>query len=136
MKWVLSSKIQKATVVQAEPDYVGSITIDQDLMERVGFWAGERVMVVSATTGTRLETYVITGTRGGGDICMNGPAALLIKEGEKVTIMGFTLSDKPVEAKNIVVDSKNRFVRYIHESERQKLELHPSEIPAVVSNAT
>ena len=74
-KWVLTSKIQKAIVTGADVNYVGSITIDEDLMERVDLWPGQRVLVVSNTSGARLETYVITGTRGGGDILMNGAAA-------------------------------------------------------------
>ena len=118
MKWVLSSKIQRATVVGANLDYIGSLTIDEDLMDRAGLWPGERVMVVSATSGARLETYVITGERGSNDIFMNGPAALLIKKGEQVTIMGFTLSVAPIQPKNLLVDGQNRFVRFIEESER------------------
>jgi aspartate 1-decarboxylase len=125
MKWALSSKIQKATVMRADPEYVGSITVDEDLMDRAGLWAGERVMVVSSTTGARLETYVITGERGGGDICLNGPAALLIKQGEIVTIMGFTLSDRPIIAKNVLLGRNNRFVRFIHEKERGKVDEFP-----------
>ena len=113
MKWVLSSKIQRATVVGANLDYIGSITIDEDLMDRAGLWPGERVMVVSATSGARLETYVITGERGSNDIFMNGPAALLIKKGEQVTI-----SVAPIQPKNLLVDGQNRFVRFIEESER------------------
>jgi aspartate 1-decarboxylase len=111
MRWMLRSKIHKATVTQADLRYIGSITIDDDLLERVGLWPGERVLVVSNTSGARLETYVIPGERGSGIICMNGACAHLIKEKEEVIIMGFELSDKPVEYKAILVDSNNRFVR-------------------------
>ncbi len=113
MRWVLSGKIHKAIVTEADLSYVGSITIDAELVEKVGFWPNERVLVVSNTSGARLETYVIIGERGSGTICMNGAAAHLIKAGEEIIIMGFELSDKPIEAKLILVDSDNRFVRYM-----------------------
>ena len=118
MRWVLSSKIQKAIVTEANLEYVGSITIDEDLMDRVGIWPGERVLVVSNTSGARLETYVIQGERGSGSICMNGAAAHLIKTGEELIIMGFELSNHPIEPKNILVDKYNRFVRYVSEKEK------------------
>jgi len=111
MRWVLRSKIHKATVTEADVNYIGSITIDQDLIERVGFWPGEKVLVVSNTTGQRLETYVISGKRNSGVICMNGAAALLIKRGEEIIVMGFELTDKPIEESTILVDEKNRFLK-------------------------
>ena len=111
MRWVLRSKIHKATVTEADVKYVGSITIDEDLMEQVGFWPGEKVLVVSNTSGQRLETYVITGERGSGVICMNGAAALLIKRGEEIIVMGFELTDKPISPVAILVDKNNRFLR-------------------------
>ena len=111
MRFVLRSKIHKATVTDADLNYVGSITIDEDLIERAGFWAGEKVMVVSNTTGARLETYVISGKRGSGVICMNGAAAHLIKKGEEVIVMGFELARKPIKPTNILVDKNNKFIR-------------------------
>jgi len=113
MRWVLRSKIHKATVTDANLDYLGSITIDEDLVEKAGFWSGEKVLVVSSTSGSRLETYVIPGKRGSGIICMNGAASLLIKKGEEIIVMGFELIDKPIKAKNILVDKKNKFVRFL-----------------------
>ena len=113
MRWVMSSKIHKATVTEADLRYVGSITIDEDLIEKTGLWPGEKVLVVSNTSGSRLETYVIVGERGSGVICMNGAAAHLIKAGEEVIIIGFELSDGPIEPKAILVDGRNRFVRYL-----------------------
>ena len=109
----MRSKIHKATVTEANVDYVGSITIDEDLVERAGFWPGEKVLVVSNTTGERLETYVIVGERGSGVICMNGGAAHLIKKGEEIIIMAFEISDKPVETSFILVDKQNKFVKYL-----------------------
>ncbi len=113
MRWVLRSKIHKATVTDANVAYVGSITIDEALIERVGLWPGEKVLVVSNTSGARLETYVIVGPRGSGTITMNGAAAHLIKTGEQIIIMAFEISAEPVEATFILVDENNKFVRYL-----------------------
>lgn len=113
MRFVLRSKIHKATVTEADLNYIGSISIDEDLIDKVGFWAGEKVLVVSNTSGIRLETYVITGKRGSGIICMNGASAHLIKTGEEIIIMGFELTDKPIKSKNILVNKKNKFVKYL-----------------------
>ncbi len=113
MRWVLSSKIHKAIVTQADLDYIGSITIDEDLIEKSGLWPGEKVLVVSNTSGARVDTYVIRGERGSGVICMNGAAAHLIKTGEEIIIMGFELTEKPIEPKVILVDQHNKFVRYL-----------------------
>lgn len=113
MRWVLRSKIHNATVTEANVHYIGSITIDPELMERVGLWAGERVLVVSNTTGARVETYVITGERGSGYIAMNGAAAHSIKAGEQIIIMGFELTAEPISPKIILVDTHNRFDRYL-----------------------
>lgn len=113
MRFVLRSKIHKAIVTEANLNYIGSITIDETLMEKAGFWPGEKVLVASNTTGVRLETYVIIGARDSGIICMNGAAAHLIKIGEEVIIMGFELTDQPISPKNILVDENNKFVRYL-----------------------
>jgi aspartate 1-decarboxylase len=113
MRWLLRSKIHKATVTEADLDYIGSITIDEELIEKAGFLPGEKVLVGSNTTGARLETYVIVGKRNSGIICMNGAAAHLIKKGEEIIVMGFELSDKPIKAKNILVDKDNKFVKYL-----------------------
>ena len=113
MRELLQSKIHKATVTEANLEYIGSITIDEDLMEMIDLWEGQKVLVVSNTSGSRLETYAIKGERGSGKICMNGAAAHLIKTGEEVIIIGFKLSDKPVEPKCILVDSENKFLDYL-----------------------
>ena len=127
MKWILRSKIHKARVTEANLKYVGSITIDEDLVERSGLTEGEKVLITSNTSGARLETYVIIGERGSGDICMNGAAAHLINVGEEIIIMGFELSDKPVKPKVILVDEQNRFVRYLEkEIPRLEVSLQPA----------
>jgi aspartate 1-decarboxylase len=104
MRWVVRSKIHNAYVTEANLAYIGSITIDEDLIERSGLWPGEKVLVVSNTTGARLETYVIVGPRGSGTICLNGAAAHLLKVGEQIIIMGFELTDQPIRPKVILVD--------------------------------
>ena len=116
MRWLMRSKIHNATVTEANLAYVGSITIDEDLMDAVGLWEGERVLVVSNTSGARLETYVIAGPRGSGCICVNGAAAHLIGQGEEVIIIGFELTDKPVTPKVILVDRENHFARWLTET--------------------
>lgn len=107
----LQSKIHKATITEADLSYIGSITIDQDLLDRIDLWPGQKVTVVSNTTGNRLETYVISGERGTGTVCMNGAASLLIKKGEEVIIFSYALSDRQITPKCILVDSKNKFVQ-------------------------
>jgi aspartate 1-decarboxylase len=118
----MRSKIHNATVTEANLAYVGSITIDEDLIERVGLWPGERVLVVSNSSGARLETYVIAGPRGSGAMCMNGAAAHLIGKGEQIIVMGFELTAEPVAARVILVDDRNRFARDLTEAAATKLE--------------
>ncbi|MFP3853280.1 MAG: aspartate 1-decarboxylase [Anaerolineales bacterium] len=113
MRWYLHAKIHQATVTDADINYIGSITIDEELIEAVGLEPGEKVQVVSNSSGARLDTYVIVGERGSGVIAMNGAAAHLIRPGEQIIIMGFELSEGPVDPKIALVDSENRFVRYL-----------------------
>ena len=113
MRELLQSKIHKAIVTEADISYIGSVTIDTDLLDRIDLWPGQKVLIVSNTTGARLETYVIAGGRGTGQICINGTAAHLIKKGDEVIIIGFQVSEKPIEPKCILVDEKNRFVKYL-----------------------
>ena len=113
MRWVLRSKIHKAVVTEADVNYVGSITLDPLLIDKAGFWPGEKVLVVSNTTGARLETYVIVGKEGSGEICMNGAAALAIKAGEEIIVMGFELASEPINPTIILVDADNKFLRYL-----------------------
>lgn len=95
---ILKSKIHRVQVTEANLDYVGSITIDEDLMDAAGIVAGEKVQVVDNTNGARLETYTIAGRRGSGAICMNGAAAHLIHPGDTIIIMAYALMT-PEEAK-------------------------------------
>ena len=114
VRWVLHAKIHKATVTEANLDYVGSITLDEALLEKTGLWPGEKVQVVDNTNGARLDTYVIRGARDSGVICMNGAAAHLIHPGDEIIIMGYELTDRPIaDPRVILVDERNRFVRYL-----------------------
>ncbi len=113
MRQLMRSKIHKATVTEADVNYVGSVTIDADLMELADIWEWEKVLIVSNTSGARLETYAIPGERGSGDVCINGAAAHLVKPGDEVIIMSFEMSETPVEPTAILVDGDNKFVRYL-----------------------
>lgn len=115
LREVLQGKIHQATITEANLNYVGSITIDAILIERAGFWIGQKVLVVSNTSGARLETYIIAAPPGSGTVGMNGAAAHLIKAGEEVIVIGFCFSEKPVEPHVILVDKRNRFLRYLVE---------------------
>ena len=87
---LVKSKIHRVTVTEANLNYVGSITIDQDLMDAAGILPGERVQIVDNNNGARLETYTIPGERGSGVICLNGAAARLVQPGDIVIIMAYS----------------------------------------------
>lgn len=86
---VLKSKIHRVTVTEARLDYIGSITIDEDLLDAAGILPGERVYIVNNNNGARLDTYTIAGERGSGVICLNGAAARLVQPGDIVIIMSY-----------------------------------------------
>ena len=90
---VLKSKLHMVTVTEANINYMGSITIDEDLMDAAGLIAGEKVQVVNNNNGERFETYVIRGERGSGCICLNGAAARKVLVGDTVIIMSYALMD-------------------------------------------
>ena len=92
---VLKSKIHRVTVTEACLDYIGSITIDEDLMDAAGIIAGERVYIVNNNNGARLDTYTIPGERGSGVVCLNGAAARLVQPGDVVIIMSY--ASMPIE---------------------------------------
>lgn len=96
---ILKSKIHRVTVTEACLDYIGSITIDEALMEAAGIYPGERVYVVDNNNGARLDTYAIKGERNSGTICLNGAAARLVQPGDVVIIMSYAQMT-PEEAAN------------------------------------
>jgi aspartate 1-decarboxylase len=114
MRQLLRGKIHRAVVTDTDPDYVGSITIDQNLMEKADIWPGELVLVSDIDNGARFETYVIVAEPGSGTVAVNGPAAHLVKKGHKVIIMAFEIADSPITPKIVLVDEKNHFMRYLH----------------------
>src|SRR5690606_41875307 len=88
---MMKSKIHRARVTEADLNYVGSITIDQDIMEKVDILPNEKVQVVNNNNGARFETYVIPGERGSGVICVNGAAARLVQKGDVIIIIAYAL---------------------------------------------
>jgi aspartate 1-decarboxylase len=88
---MMNGKIHRATVTEANLNYVGSITIDEDLLDAVGMIANEKVQIVNNNNGARLETYIIPGERGSGVICLNGAAARLVQKGDIIIIISYAL---------------------------------------------
>ncbi len=116
---MFKSKLHRATITQADLNYVGSVTIDRELLEKSGILPGEKVQVLNLNNGERFETYTIEGAAGSGIICINGAAARLVQVGDKVIIIAYALMDEN-EAKTfaptvVVLDEKNRIVRIKHE---------------------
>ncbi len=89
LRMMLNSKIHRATVTEADLNYVGSITIDQDILDAVGMLPNEKVHIVNNNNGARFETYIISGARGSGVICVNGAAARLVQKGDIVIILSY-----------------------------------------------
>ena len=114
MRTMLKSKIHRATVTQADLHYVGSLTVDEDLLEAADLLPGEQVAVVDVTNGARLETYVIPGERGSGVIGINGAAAHLVHPGDLVIVISYGVMDESEAARYLPrvvhVDSANRVV--------------------------
>src|SRR6059036_2832999 len=112
---MLKSKIHRVTVTQADLHYVGSVTVDEDLMEAADLLPGEQVSIVDVTNGARLETYVITGERGSGVVGINGAAAHLIHPGDLVILIAYGMFDtaeaKVFEPSVVFVDEHNAITR-------------------------
>ncbi len=106
------SKIHRATVTQADLNYIGSITIDRALMEAANIYEGERVQIVNVNNGARLETYVIAGERNSGTICLNGAAARLVAVGDVVIIISYAMmsieESEKFQAISIFPDENNK----------------------------
>ncbi|MFC7523706.1 aspartate 1-decarboxylase [Parapedobacter sp. GCM10030251] len=111
---VLKSKIHRVRVTQAELNYVGSITIDEDLMDAANILANEKVQIVNNNNGARFETYVIKGERGSGIVCLNGAAARLVQVGDIVIIISYALMDfeeaKKYEPVLVFPNENNRLI--------------------------
>lgn len=117
LRTMMKAKLHKATVTEANLHYVGSITIDQHLLDEVDILPNEKVQVVNNNNGARLETYVISGERGSGTICLNGAAARLVQPGDEVIIISYALMDETEIRQHVpkvaVLDRNNRIVQLL-----------------------
>ena len=115
MRVMMKSKIHRATVTQADLDYVGSVAIDMDLMDAADLLEGEQVTIADITNGARLETYVIPAPRGSGTITINGAAAHLVQAGDLIIIMNYAVYDdaeaRALKPRVVHVDENNRVVK-------------------------
>lgn len=115
MRTMMSGKVHRATVTEANLHYEGSITLDPDLMDAAGFLPYEQVSVLDVTNGARLTTYAIRGTRGTGEVCINGAAAHLVNKGDIVIILAYQAMDeaaaRALEPHLVYVDAQNAIVR-------------------------
>ncbi|KKB39540.1 Aspartate 1-decarboxylase [Bacillus thermotolerans] len=116
---MMNGKIHRATVTEANLNYVGSITIDQDLLDAAGMVENEKVQIVNNNNGARLETYIISGERGSGVVCLNGAAARLVQPGDKVIIISYVMvaeeQVKDHQPKIVVADELNRIDQLLHQ---------------------
>lgn len=116
---LLNGKIHRATVTQADLNYVGSITIDQDLLDAAGILVNEKVQIVNNHNGQRFETYTIAGERGSGVICLNGAAARLVQTGDVVIIMSYVLlAETEIAAhqpKVVLLNEHNQIQQIVHD---------------------
>ena len=112
---MMHGKIHRATVTESNLNYVGSITIDADLLDAAGILPGEKVQIVNNNNGARLETYTIKGKRGSGEICLSGAAARCALQGDIVIIIAYAQMDeaeaKALEPKVVLVDGNNKIVK-------------------------
>ncbi|MBC1557643.1 aspartate 1-decarboxylase [Listeria booriae] len=125
LRTMMNGKIHRATVTEANLQYVGSITIDEAILEAVDMLPNEKVQIVNNNNGARLETYIIPGKRGSGIICLNGAAARLTQVGDTVIIMSygvFTKEEATVhEPKIVVLDEANGIAQYLPKEEAQTM---------------
>ncbi|HEY4554682.1 MAG TPA: aspartate 1-decarboxylase [Bacillaceae bacterium] len=115
---MMNGKIHRATVTEANLNYVGSITIDRDILDAVGMAANEKVQIVNNNNGARFETYIIEGKRGSGVICVNGAAARLVQPGDIVIIISYALVPEDKlnghQPKVAIMDKDNNILEMIH----------------------
>ena len=120
-RMMMNSKLHRATVTEADLNYVGSITIDSDLLDAAGMLPNEKVHVVNNNNGARFETYIIAGERGSGVICVNGAAARLVQRGDVVIILSYAyMSDEEArthEPTVLIMDEKNGVKEIIREKQ-------------------
>lgn len=114
---MLNAKIHRARVTEANLNYVGSITIDEDIIDAVGMVANEKVQIVNNNNGARFETYIIPGKRSSGVVCLNGAAARLVQEGDVVIILTYTMVQEEKlsthQPKIAIMDENNKIVEIL-----------------------
>lgn len=119
LRTLLGGKIHRVTVTEANLDYVGSITIDADLLDAAGIYVNEKVQIVNNNNGERFETYTIAGKRGSGVICLNGAAARKVQAGDIVIIMSYVMVDdaqaEQHKPKVVLVNEHNHIVQLLHD---------------------
>ena len=121
---MLKGKIHRATVTEANLNYIGSLTLDEDLMDAAGFREYEKIQVLDVTNGNRIETYIICGTRGSGKVCINGAAAHLICKNDLVIILAFCqLND---------AEAQNHVPKIVHVNTENQIILKSNEGPILV----
>ena len=113
MRIVLKSKIHRCWVTDKDQDYIGSVSLDRDLMEKTDLWDYEKVLICNVTNGQRWETYVLPAERGSGVVSVQGAGARLCEKGDCLVVLAFEATDEPVDPRMILVDRDNRFVEFL-----------------------
>ena len=125
---MMNGKLHRARVTEANLNYVGSITIDEDLLDAVGMTANEKVQIVNNNNGARFETYIIPGKRGSGVVCLNGAAARLVQPGDVIIIISYCLLEdeeiKNHKPKIAVLNENNEIVELIGENRNARASIH------------
>lgn len=123
---MFKAKLHKATVTEANLNYVGSVTIDKDLLDAAGILVGEKVQIVNNNNGARLETYTIEGEPGSGIVCLNGAAARLVQPGDQVIIIAYAMMDAKdaltFQPTILQLDEKNQIIKTKHSETHGKVE--------------
>ena len=132
LRTICKSKIHHAVVTEANVEYIGSIAIDSELLERVDILPGEKVAVWNVTTGARIETYALPATPGSGSMIVNGAAAHHFKRGDKIIVVSFVLTDEMITPKMILVDDQNRFIEDLRDNRRPEYSTHQLTVAAEV----
>ncbi len=120
MRMVLKSKIHRAFVTDTNLDYVGSVTIDRDLMEKANLWEHEKVLICNVSNGNRWETYVLPGKKKSGVVSVQGAGARLCEKGDCLIILAFEATEEPVDPKMILVDENNKFIEFLEGAEHKQ----------------
>lgn len=130
LRAICKSKIHRATVTEANVEYIGSIAVDTELLERVDIIPGEKVAVWNVHNGERIETYALPAPAGSGQVIVNGAAARRFQPGDPVIIAAFVLTDEVIAPRMILVDERNRFVDWLGDNRMPEISLADLTSPA------